>query len=154
VKLRHGRRITGWAAQLGTVIGRGETRAEALADLEREVVGLTQRVDRGMTRGEWHGYAWQVVPRVTAWAYEWCDGGRWVYPVGPYETREDAEEAVLHHLAQLAWAPVMDDETYTDGLPLGIRGDVRHWIRWQRSYASLRAEGKTETEAHRMASGW
>lgn len=61
--------------------------------------------------------------------------------------------ALLSHLAQHQW----DGEEETPDILTATNpqeiSEFRHWARWQKDFKRLRAEGKTDNEAHHQASG-
>jgi hypothetical protein len=102
------------------------------------------------------------MPTVNGWSY-WIDTfSRDGYGVSlpSSRTREDAENDALHNLAQSVWTlDVKDDEAFLGvepsteecGLPYVVRDLLRPWIRWQRDFARLRAEGLSDVDAHAKA---
>lgn len=70
-------------------------------------------------------------------------------------TESETIRNCISNLAQMAWEPTMND---TDTMDIarqidhdGDRAEFLRWTQWQRRYASLRAAGHSETEAHRLA---
>lgn len=69
-----------------------------------------------------------------------------------YDSREEAERKGRSHAAQALWphvedngAPVIENER--------DQREFEFWTRFQRDYQRLRAEGKTDDEAHVLAHG-
>jgi hypothetical protein len=144
-------RIVGYSAHIGEVKAEGATPTEASEACDRAVALALARLDRGVEIGSWRGHTYIVFPTVEAWGY-WIDTSSVRSYVGVSE-REEAQDAALHHLAQNLWGPEVNDESFLVGLPLSVASELARWIRFQRSYAALRAEGKSDIEAHRLAAG-
>lgn len=135
-------------------IGRTVTEAkkDAGAKIERLVKELT-----GPTMGVIHG-----VPCCL-----WRDRGGWSYQIlspdsdhsfvkrwgsGRYETAAEAEASMRYSLAQDHCLD-QDWEQWRDELPSReLRHDLERYRRWQLDYKRLRAEGKTDSDAHALAS--
>lgn len=155
-------RIDGYKATFGPIeSGAHPTPKEAALACEHETLLALVRLDRGARVLRWRGHTAVVMPTVNGWTY-WIDTASRpdTIQVSTGETREDAENNALHHLAQNVWTlDVKDDEAFLsaepgteeNGLPYGVRDLLRPWIHWQRDYARLRAEGLSDTEAHQKA---
>lgn len=66
----------------------------------------------------------------------------------------DALQAARGHAAQNAWhSEIEDDEAHITAARLldDKSRDLRHWIKWQRSYGRLIAAGHTKNEAFELA---
>jgi hypothetical protein len=145
-------RIVGYDASIGEVTTEGPTPREAAANCERAVLQALARLDRRATIGSWRGHVYVIAPTIDGWSY-WLDTFSPGYGVTIGKSdREDAEDGALSHLAQNVWTlDVSDDAAFVVGLPPKAKADITGWIRFQRSYAALKAEGKTDNEAHRLA---
>jgi hypothetical protein len=164
VKDIRGRRVVGHKAKFGPVECMRPTPKEAALTCEHETLSALARLDRGARVLRWRGHVAVVAPTLEGWSY-WVDTlSNPYFMTTPKQDREDAENDALHHLAQGAWnLDVPDDEAFLNaepsadgvteecGLPYIVRDLLRPWIRWQRSYAALRAKGFSETEAHQKA---
>jgi hypothetical protein len=93
-----------------------------------------------------------VTPTTAGWKY-WIDTftRKDYFCEGNYDQREDCQDAATHHLAQHLWEHTEDDNLFVVGLSSNIAKDIKRWCAWQRSYITLRAEGKTDHEAHQLA---
>ncbi len=144
-------RIVGYAASIGEVTVEGPTPSEAATNCERAVLQALARLDRRATIGSWRGHTYVIAPTIDGWSY-WLDTFSPGYGVTIGKPdREDAEDGALTHLAQNIWESDVDDEAFVVGLPPKAKTDIASWIRFQRSYAALKAEGKSDNEAHRLA---
>ena len=154
-KLKNSRgRIVGYVASIGPVQTESYamTPTEASTACERETLAALERLDRGTRVFQWQGHTVVVAPTVHGWSY-WFDTlsrTDLANHVGA-PTREDAENAALHHLAQHVWEPVFDDADFLATLPPSVARDISRWIHFQREYTRIRAEGKSDVEAHREA---
>jgi hypothetical protein len=147
-------RITGYVAHIFSVDSPlCATAVEASAACERETLAALHRLDRGTRIFKWQGHTVVVAPTIEGWSY-WIDTSTrtdFDSHVAGSATREDAENAALSHLAQNVWEPVFDDVSFLATLPPSVASELAPWIRFQRSYATLRAAGKSDAEAHREA---
>lgn len=154
-------RIVCHTATIGPFEGQGETPALAVEAVESAVTGALARLDRGVFVHVWRGHVAVVAPSTGGWVY-WIDTmslpGQ-TQEAGN-ETREQAMDRALHHLAQNVWDPLAAcdtdairdyDRAFVEGLPADVATEITRWIGFQRRYAALRAEGKTDNEAHRLA---
>jgi hypothetical protein len=152
VKLKDVRgRITGYRASIGTVEREGKSPAEACAACEAATLDALQRLDNGSDVHRWQGHVYLLAPTTYGWGY-WLDTFSEGYSAhGPYPSHEEANGAALHHLAQNVWThDVADDAAFTGDLPPKVRSDVRQWIRFQRAYKRIAAEGgHNDNEIHR-----
>jgi hypothetical protein len=145
-------RITCHTATIGPIEGQGETPGLAVEACDAGVMGALKRLHDGVKVIEWRGHVAIVAPDVSGWAY-WIDTGESLHFVGSI-TRDAAIASALHHLAQNVWTPdVADDGAFLVDLPADVVSDMARWIGFQRRYAALRADGKTDVEAHRLACG-
>ncbi len=55
------------------------------------------------------------------------------------------------HLCRVAWNIGGDNAAVLAFCPPSLKADLLHWASWQEDYARLRAEGKTDVEAHQFA---
>jgi hypothetical protein len=152
------------AAEQGRVRGIGGTKAAAAADLKRQVKGWCEAPDPHMeTR---LGYAIIV--------YSDPNGYSCYRVIGPDDLDKDrvlhasctsssamprAISEARYAVAQRAWNSSMaprDDEPFLarTGCDKDHADQLRSWIKWQRSYASLIATGYTAAQAHEMASAF
>lgn len=155
VKDFRGRRIVGYRASIGPIEREGKTPAEAIEACECAALAALARVDRGVCVKTWRGHTFVVVPTGYGWSY-WLDTFSQGYSVqvssGSDDSREHAEDAAVHHLAQQVWElSVEDDAAFTGDLPKSVREQIRSWIKFQRAHAKFTAEGKNDVEAHRLA---
>lgn len=67
------------------------------------------------------------------------------------QTREETENTMRHHLAQNAWNGTNDTECLEFIHDKRKQDDLRYWIKFQRDYQVLIAQGKSDIEAHRLA---
>ena len=147
-------RIIGHKASIGPISAGAKTPAEASASCEQATLAALSRLDRGTYVGQWRGRTYVCAPTTDGWRY-WLD----VFSRHDYfvdlgcDTLEDVQDSALHHLAQNVWEPsVTDDAAFVDGLPREVAEKIAQWIRFQRAYARIKAEGgKTDTEIHRLA---
>ena len=147
-------RITGYSAHNDVMHAEGNTPAEAKANLDKDVINCLGRLARGPIMNRWNNHNWIVWPTIEGWAY-WIDTFSIGYYIAGIESKERAVESAMHHLAQSIWElSCADDDEFLRGLPDKSSADLKHWIKWQRSYAALKAQGKTDNEAHQMASGF
>lgn len=147
-------RITCHTARIGPIEGQGETPSLAAEACGASVTSALSRLDEGLKVIKWQGHVAIVAPDVSGWVY-WIDTGESHnrHYVGCI-TRDAAIASALHHLAQNVWTPdVADDGAFLVGLPADVVSDMARWIGFQRRYAALRADGKTDVEAHRLACG-
>jgi hypothetical protein len=144
-------RVTGYRAKLGEVVAEGKTAAEAFEACEKKVLLALERLDRGAIVRTWRGHSYTVAPTIVGWEYM-LDTFTGYYGVNVNGSREDAEDAALHHLAQQLWTTEDDDETFVRILPSKVAREILRWCAWQRRFATLKAEGKTDNEAHQLAS--
>jgi hypothetical protein len=150
-------RIVCHTATIGPFEGQGETPALAIEACDGAVTNALARLDRGMFVHVWRGHVAIVAPSVSGWVY-WIDTmsgvGRKQDAGSRCTTREQAMDRALHHLAQNVWElSVADDVAFVEGLPGDVAEEIASWICFQRSYVALRAEGKSDVEAHRLACG-
>jgi len=147
-------RVKGHVATIGPIAIEGPTPSLAATKCSEEVLAALVRLDRGPRVLRWKGHVVIVAPMLDGWGY-WFGGAAGSSSVGLFQTvrgeREDAEDHALHHLAQNLWSPEVNDTTFLLGLPIKVQKELLDWIRWQRDYARLRAEGKTDQEAHAEA---
>ena len=145
-------RITGYRAALGSVEADGTTPALAGEACEAATLDALQRLDNGTDVHEWRGHHYIVAPTTHGWSY-WLDTFSSDFFMGPYPRHEEANGAALHHLAQHVWDhDVADDAAFTGDLPPKVRSEIRGWIRFQRAYKRIAAEGgRTDNEVHRLA---
>lgn len=143
-------RITCHTATIGPFEGQGETPALAVEAVEGAVTNALARLDEGMSVRVWRGHVAMVAPSVYGWAY-WIDTGTCKQETGSTDSAEAMGRA-LHHLAQNVWeASVTDDRAFVEGLPGDVAKEIAGWIRFQRAYARIALEGKSDTETHRLA---
>lgn len=87
---------------------------------------------------------------------------RIIYPNSTYEERispmtsgydsvEDVLSHACHHLAQNTWNGTEDDSDLLCKYPKA-QADFHYWVKWQKSYKSLREQGLSDVEAYRLAS--
>ena len=145
-------RITCYTATIGEMRSTGATPKAAIDNCEREVLSALERLDRGTLVGRWRDHTYIVAPAIDGWGY-WIDTfTRGDYRVsGNWTDRESATNNALHHLAQHLWTASADDAAFLADLPASVASELARWIRFQRDYAKLVAEGKTDVEAHRLA---
>jgi hypothetical protein len=152
-------RVTGHVATIGPVSVIGSTPAKAAELCEAATRAALARLNRGSRIIVWRGHTVVVMPTIYGWDY-WIDtySHADIKNTTSGQDREDAESDALHHLAQHLWSPEVDDEAFLStehahetGLPYVVRDLMRPWIRFQRAYAKLRAEGASDVEAHRKA---
>jgi hypothetical protein len=144
-------RISGYSATAYGVEGSVmATPAEAVTQCEQTMSDALARLARGGRILIWRGHTVVISPTLLGWEY-WIDTSTRTDMAqrGP-AAREDVEDDALHHLAQNLWTEREDDEAFVLGLPSRVQQELRGWIRFQRAYAAARAEGKSDTEAHRI----
>ena len=145
-------RIVCYTATIGPIEGQGETPALAIEACEGAVAGALARLEYGMSVRVWRGHTAIVAPCIGGWDY-WIDTSNsgcrnFGHAVDPSEAMGRA----LHHLAQNVWEPsVTDDAAFVEGLPGDVAKEIAGWIRFQRAYVRIAAEGKSEAETHRLA---
>jgi hypothetical protein len=144
-------RIVCHTATIGPFEGQGETPALASEAVEIVVRGALARLDEGMSVRVWRGHAAAVAPSVGGWAY-WIDTSGGLYETNSHD-RAEAMGRALHHLAQNVWDPsVQDDRAFVEGLPGDVAKEIAGWIRFQRAYKRIAAEGgRSDNEVHRLA---
>lgn len=149
-------RIVGHGAMFAGIIGEGPTPKEAIESCEVRVRAALERLKRGTLVGTWRGHAYVISPTQEGWQY-WIDThSRTDYAVGmpSDKNRDEAQDAAMFALAQGLWTlEVENDVTFVDGLSYPIRTELLSWIAWQRRYAAAKVTGKSDTEAHAIASG-
>jgi hypothetical protein len=149
----------GWLCATGT------TKAEAKANLEKQIdwacnaatLHVEKRFDRILI----------VAASPTGWTVEIVEpdtmaNGSTHFSSCQYglEPFDDVVASARNWAAQNAWTQDVDnDEWFIEQAGLkdsakSSRGDLRGWIKWQRSYNSMIAEGKTPAVAHLLASGY
>lgn len=147
-------RVVGHTATLGPVTSAQKpTPADASAQCEADTFAALRRLDRGTRVFRWREHMIVVSPTIHGWDY-WIDTfSHTDYTISlSCATREDAEDAALGQLAQHLWTlDVTDDETFTEGLAVKVRAELKSWIKFQRGYARARASGMNDQEAHRAA---
>jgi hypothetical protein len=155
------------AVTRGHLVGSGKTKTEAKADLEKQIDWACKA---DLTHVEMrYGLIVMVVSTPHGWTQKVFDPrtvveGREI--AGTCEIGRDRDYTGVLASARLwaaqnAWTiGQIDDEEFIAraGLPENGSGfntaaDLRRWIKWQRNYAALIAEGKTPNEAHHLASG-
>lgn len=145
-------RIVCHTATIGPFEGQGETPALAVEAVEGAIMNALARLDEGACVRVWRGHVAIVAPSTYGWCY-WIDtfSSPHTQETNSYD-RAEAMGKALHHLAQNVWeSSVTDDLVFVEGLPGDVAREMAGWIRFQRSYAVLRAEGKTHAEAHHLA---
>lgn len=149
-----GRRIVGYNARFALAEGNGPDPSTATARCEEALHAAMSRLDRATLIGRWRDHVYVVFPTLHGWSY-WID----TFTHADYtiacglSDREGAQDSAMHHLAQNLWTlDVESDDAFIEGLSTKVREQLRSWILFQRSYARLKAEGKTDAEAHRLAS--
>jgi hypothetical protein len=138
----------GYSANIGEVSAGGASPSEATEACERAVMAALERLDCGPVLSSWRGHTYVVFPTTGGWGY-WVDTSSCRNYVGG--DRESAKHSALHHLAQNLWTADVSDSDFVFTLPPSVASEISRWIRFQRSYAALRAEGKSDVEAHRLA---
>ncbi len=151
-------KITGHRATIGVLRAEGETPKAAALNVETEVLKALLRLDRGTVIRVWRGHTFIVFPDTGGWRY-WLDiftpsGSTHNYSVQCPGDREDAEDAALFHLAQMIWTPEVNDDEFLSELPTSVMQKLEAYFQWQRRYAAAKAEGKSDEDAHQIASGW
>lgn len=147
----------------GWVSAEGATKAEAKANLEKQVdlacscaaLHVEKRFECLIViAGSAAGYNVKIVhPHDMVNGSQ--HGSSCTYGFQPFE---EVLESARNWAAQNSWSTsVIDDEYFIaqSGLKpnAGKQGDLRRWIEWQRRYNDLIADGRTAAEAHQMASG-
>lgn len=143
----------------GWMYAEAATKTEAKADLERQIDwALTQSGPTIECRFGWllfisctpNGYQYSLVsPEGIPHGQQLhssCCLGQCSYV--------DALQAARGHAAQNAWhSDIQDDESFIAAARLSDdkARDLRHWIKWQRSYGRLIAAGHTKNEAFELA---
>ena len=146
----------------GRVTGIGKTKAEANADLKSQIKGWCDAPDPHVETRFGHVLIVYYYPNAECTymildAEDLATHGKVYHPTcSGCSTMEQMISEARNHLAQMTWSPDGDDELHA------IRADVnydhasqlRSWMKWQRSYTKLVAEGKTPAEAHQQACGY
>ncbi|WP_024517004.1 hypothetical protein [Bradyrhizobium sp. Tv2a-2] len=151
------------AVSQGRVPGYGPNTTEAKADLKH-------RIDYWCGAGDPHmeirfGYvliAFQMPSGDVAYRTIGPDlingeHGKHLYPTCVMNgTLAQAIAEARYSVAQNAWNRAGSDEDHIakSGLKAERADELRHWIKWQRSYDEHIAAGKTKDEAFQMASGY
>jgi hypothetical protein len=144
-------RIISYAADIGPIGVFGDTPPEASAACEKAVLVALGRLDRGGMVGRWRGHMYTIEPTCFGWRY-WLDTFVDLdYRCQVAGDREDAQDSVLHHLAQNVWEHDVDDETFVKGLSSGVAARISEWIGFQRRYAEHKAAGRSDNECHQFA---
>jgi len=146
-------RISGYSACICGVEGSVMTTpALAVAQCEQTTTAAIARLARGGRVFAWRGHTIVILPTLEGWSY-WIDtfsATDYLASRGPC-AREDVEDDALNHLAQNVWTlDVTDDSAFLLGLPMNVQAELSGWIRFQRSYAKAKADGASDTEAHRI----
>lgn len=144
-------RITGYEARIGEVTAEGRNVGEASAACEANVLSALMRLDRGGLVLQWRGHFYIVAPTLDGWDY-WIDTStRGTFQ--PHSgNRDEVAANALHHLAQNVWTRDVDDREFLASLPAEVSRELSTWIKFQRAYTVLKADGKTDNEAHALAS--
>ncbi|UGY15188.1 hypothetical protein HAP48_0042800 [Bradyrhizobium septentrionale] len=149
--------------QRGRVVGEGATKTLANADLASKIDFLCHA--EGAHIEVRFGLVLIVCSGPTAeWSYQVVDPahereGKVFYQngLGGNLTMRQAISRVRLYAAQRDWKPqIGDDEGFIARAECQSEQerDLRHWIKWQRSYADLIKAGKTHAEAHQQATGY
>ena len=146
----------------GWLTGQGASKTDARADLDRQVDWACAVASPVIEC--WHGLI--VVVAATPGGYSTavfnpadlahgkqraCTS---IMPQGEYT---DALESARSHAAQWAWRVSETDDTgfvARSGLSKCKAIELADWIQWQRRYATAKANGATDCEAHATASGY
>ena len=141
-------RITGYRATIGPIYREGKTVAEASAACERATLEALARLDKGASAHQWNGHTFTIAPDSWGWSYV-LPG---FMPQNAGDTRETALRTAQFHLAQVTWTHDVDDAEFLASLPDAVASELAGWIRFQRAYKRIAAEGgHAETEIHRLA---
>jgi hypothetical protein len=148
-------RIVGYRARFGPIDAQGATPNEAVEQCAKAVQDALERLERGASIGQWRGHTYVVSPDANGWR-AWCDVySRTDYYTGSGQTREDAEDGVLSHLAASLWThDVVDDEAFVDGLPQSIKKELVDRFKWYREYKRLADKGYNDSDARAIIGGF
>ncbi|HWH75948.1 MAG TPA: hypothetical protein VNT76_01205 [Candidatus Binatus sp.] len=124
--------------------------ADAIVNCERETTAALERLDRGTIIRRWNGHIYIVSPDAFGWR-AWCDVfSQTDYYIGSSGTREEAEDAILHHLASIVWTHEDDDHAFVATLPERMRADLLKRFAWYRAMKTFMAQGYTDDQARQM----
>jgi hypothetical protein len=157
-KRKSGRgRIVGHYAIVGPLCTADYTTPQGAAEAaETAVVEALTRLERGAFVFVQQGLVGVVSPDLYGWT------SRIIDPAAPSDsstmshgTREACVAEMRYHIAQRQWTLACEDDF---AYVLGIEGlspaqwrELLDYFAWQRSYAYLRTQGKSDTDAHRNA---
>ena len=106
---------------------------------------------------EWRGVAALVYRDLNGWSYRFIqtpDESTPHMPIGSSscgDDRRDALQWAQRHVADYAWTATDPVEDWPEWLRETDRAEIRERRYWQIAYKALKAEGKTDNEAHQEA---
>lgn len=148
-------RIVAYYAKVGPIEVPAPTPQQATELCEKAVHDALERLERGASIGQWRGHTYVVSPDANGWR-AWCDVySRTDYYTGSGQTREDAEDGVLSHLAASLWThDVVDDEAFVSDLPASLQRELIERFKWYREYKRLVDKGYNDADARAIIGGF
>lgn len=143
----------------GHLRGEGKTKAEAKADLERQIDFALSHVN-GMWIETRFGCVLIAVPTLTGFETKvlfpdnMLDHGKRHWSGCHMSGEVDLKTVVMGlrlHAAQCAWTVDYDDSRLIADSGLEKTGELESWIAFQRSYIAHKANGASDRDAHAMA---
>jgi hypothetical protein len=149
----------------GCVVGEGPNKNEAKLDLSNKIDFLCN-AQAPHIEFRWGMTLIVAASPVGEWCYLIIESGKaaehhgktlWMNGLGSRPmTMSDAISKVRMFAAQRAWEPRRDDElfVFASACKEAEAAELRSWVKWQRSYAKHKLDGKTDAEAHQLASSY
>jgi len=145
----------------GNLTGTGATKTLAKADLDSQIDWTLRQ--SGPTIESRFGLMIVVAPSLNGWLIRVFDPAACVHGEvvhcstfeGPSEYA-DVMDRARAHAAQIAWHPAVNDAEHAQasGCSPARQNDTMRWAQFQRDYTRLKAEGKTDGQAHAIACGY
>jgi hypothetical protein len=133
-----------------------EAKTDAIAKITRAMDGTYSpriavfRGTMGILTRDLDGYRYRLIELGKLQDTLFVDAGGIAIMPGD---RSSSYNSMLFHMAQNGWDGSEDESPLLVNVP-DKQAELKSWIRWQKSYKSLRAQGYADTDAHRLASSF